>query len=195
MKGTRTTHIYLAKEKLFNELVMEWNEKINLVSRKKRDVYDLIEESKLFLPYLKYTEPPRILDLGTGGGFPGIVIAIHFPETDVTLADSIRKKINAVGDITARLGLKNTHAVCSRAEDLARRHEYRNYFDCVTARSVAPLYELAEWSRDLLKHGGKLLALKGGDIGVEVRRTRALKYVGGISIFEHGERKMAVVEV
>jgi 16S rRNA (guanine527-N7)-methyltransferase len=134
-----------------------------------------------------------LLDLGTGGGFPGIVIAIHFPETEITLADSIRKKINAVSDITARLGLKNTRAVCSRAEDLVKQNEYRNYFDCVTARSVAPLDELAKWSRDLLKPKGKLITLKGGDIDDEACKTMALRFVSEVSIFEHGDRKMVVV--
>lgn len=181
------------KEKLFNDLVMEWNDKINLVSRKKNNIYELIEESKIFFPYIKRTKCGRLLDLGTGGGFPGIVIAIHFPETETTLVDSIRKKINAVTDITARLGLKNTRAVCSRAEELAKQHEYRNYFDCITARSVAPLDELAKWSLDLLKPRGKLITLKGGDIDDEACKTMVLRFVTEVSIFEHGDRKMVVV--
>ena len=193
MKNTRISEIHTEKEKFFNDLVMEWNNKINLVSRKKSDVYDLIEESNLFFPYIERTKCGRLLDLGTGGGFPGIVIAIHFPDSEITLVDSIRKKINAVSDIIIRLGLKNTHAVCARAEDLAKQHEYRNYFDCVTARSVAPLDELARWSRDLLNPLGKLITLKGGDVDEEACRTMTLKYVSEISIFEHGDRKMVMV--
>ena len=183
----------LEKENLFNDLVMEWNNKINLVSRKKNDIYDLIEESKIFLPYIERSKCRRLLDLGTGGGFPGIVIALHFPETEITLVDSIRKKINAVSDITDRLGLKNTHAVCMRAEDLPKQHGYRNCFDCVTARSVAPLNELAKWSHDLLKPRGKLMTLKGGGIDEEACKTMTLKFVSEVSIFEHGERKMVIV--
>jgi 16S rRNA (guanine527-N7)-methyltransferase len=121
------------------------------------------------------------------------VIAIHYPETEITLVDSIRKKINAVSDIITRLGLKNTHTVCARAEDLAKQHEYRNYFDCITARSVAPLDELADWSRDLLKPHGKLITLKGGDIDKEACKTMALKFISEVSIFEHGDRKIVMV--
>lgn len=193
MKNIYNKDISCEKEKLFNDLVMEWNNKINLVSRKKSDVYDLIVESKIFFPYIERTKCGRLLDLGTGGGFPGIVIAIHFPDTEITLVDSIRKKINAVSDIIIRLGLKNTHAVCARAEDLAKQHDYRNYFDCVTARSVAPLDELAKWSRKLLQPRGKLISLKGGDIDEEACKTMALKFVSEVSIFEHGDRKMVMV--
>ena len=93
MTNENTNWQALVREKQFNELLMEWNQKINLISRKKIDAFDLIEDSKLFLEKINFTEGVKIFDLGTGGGLPGIVIAIHHPEAIVTLADSIQKKI------------------------------------------------------------------------------------------------------
>ncbi len=99
-------------EKKFNDLVMDWNSKINLVSRQKSNIYDLIDDSKLFLKHIVFQKGLKIMDLGTGGGLPGIVIKIHHPEIHITLVDSIQKKINAVGDITQKLGLENIEIIC-----------------------------------------------------------------------------------
>src|SRR5688572_24648276 len=122
----------LVKEKEFNDLLIEWNSRINLVSRKKTDVLDLIEDSKLFFSAMNFKPGIKILDIGTGGGFPGIVIAIHHPEAELTLVDSIQKKINVVSDIIKGLNLTNTKAICTRVEELS--DTYNNYFDYITAR-------------------------------------------------------------
>ena len=169
-------------EKRYNDLVMEWNGNINLVSRKKTNIYDLIEDSRLFLDYIDFRVGLEVMDLGAGGGIPGIVIKIHHPEIHLTLVDSIQKKINAVSDIACKLGLENTSAICSRAEELAKQDDYRNKFDYIVARSVATLDDLAKWSKDLIKPGGRLVTLKGEDINEELKRTKRLKYVNNIEV-------------
>ncbi len=183
-----------AQEKMFNDAVMEWNEKINLVSRRKSNVYDLIEDSREFMDYINFTPGLEVMDLGTGGGFPGIVIKIHHPEIHLTLVDSAAKKIRAVSDIILKLGLKNTDALYSRAEEMAKLPEYKQKFDYIVARSVATLDDLVKWSKGIIKPSGKLLTLKGQDITEELLRTKRLKYVKNTDVTIKNERKMVKVE-
>jgi len=183
------------KEKLFNSLVLEWNKKINLVSRKRTDVYELIEDSKTFFDYIDFTKNPRVLDLGTGGGFPGIVLKIHHPELRLTLLDSIGKKIKTVEDIVHRLELEDVEVICSRAEDLARLSDYKNSYDYIVARAVATFDLLTKWSKGLLKPGGKLLTIKGGpELETEIRSVNMQKFVKKLSIFEKNQEKILEVE-
>jgi len=181
------------QEKLFNDLVMEWNKKVNLVSRKRPDVFDLIEDSKLFFDSIDFSREPAILDLGTGGGFPGIVLKIHYPEANITLLDSIKKKVKAVRDIARRLGFEEMAIMCARAEELARQKDFRNSFDYVVAHWVSALDRLAKWSRDLLKPGGKLITLKGGALEQEIQRTQRLKFVKNCKIT--GKNAKEIIEI
>lgn len=183
------------KEKLFNNLVIEWNKKINLVSRKKTDVFDLINESKIFFDFIDFKKNPAILDLGTGGGFPGIVMKIYHPNIKLTLVDSIQKKIRAVSDILSRLCISDVEVICSRAEDLEKDSVLQHTFDYIVARSVAPLYDLTKWCKYLLKPSGKLITLKGGDLTEEVRRTNMQKFVKKIDIFEKLDKKIIIAEL
>jgi 16S rRNA (guanine527-N7)-methyltransferase len=185
----------LLKEKQFNDLLVEWNKKINLVSRKKPDVFDLIDDSKLFFEAIDFTSGVKILDLGTGGGFPGIVIALHHPEANLTLVDSIQKKINVVTDIVKQMNLQNVSVICARAEEISQLPEHKNKYDYVTARSVTVLQELAKWSKNLLKPCGKLIAVKGGDIKGELIKTKRLSFVKNVEILDKSERKVVVVEI
>jgi len=180
--------------KRFNDLVMEWNGKINLVSRKKTNIYDLIADSRQFLDYIDFRRGLRILDLGTGGGIPGIVIKIHHPEIELTLIDSIGKKIKAVNDIVNKLGLENVEVICSRAEELAKQDKYINRFDYIVARSVAVLDDLAKWSIVLINPGGKLITVKGADFEEELKRTKKLNYIENIKVNLREDRKIVVVE-
>jgi 16S rRNA (guanine527-N7)-methyltransferase len=186
---------YLPKEIEFNNLVMEWNKKINLVSRKKENVFDLIDDSRIFLDYIDFTKSPRIMDLGTGGGFPGIVVKIHHPEIKITLIDSIMKKISAVCDITSRLDLGGITSICIRAEDLGKNNVFKHIFNYVVARSVASLQDLAKWSHGLLKPGGKLITLKGGGMNNEIQKVMRSKFVKKIDCFDAGERKVVICEM
>jgi len=168
---------------------MEWNAKINLVSRKKDNVFDLIAESREFLKYIELGENIHLLDLGTGGGFPGVVIKIHRQNTHVTLVDSIEKKTKAVLDIVERLGLKNIHVIYSRAEELAKQKKHKNKFDYITARSVANLPMLVTWSKDLIKSGGKLLTIKGNDTDDEIKETKKKRFIKRVETFPLSEKR------
>lgn len=181
-------------ENQFNDLVIAWNRKINLVSRKKTDVYDLIEDSKVFLDYIDFRPGMKILDLGTGGGFPGILIAIHHPEVKLTAIDSIKKKVRAVEDIVSRLGLRNIDVVCSRAEELCKQDTYKKAFHYIVARSVAKLYDLTSWSRGLVKSGGKLITLKGGDVSDEVIHTKNQEFVKEVEFIDKNDITIIVVK-
>lgn len=192
----------VVKEQEFNDLLMEWNSRINLVSRKKPNVLDLIEDSKLFFDAIDFSDGMNILDLGTGGGFPGIVIAINHPGVNLVLVDSIQKKINVVNDVITRLSLQNAVAVCSRAEELVNAvpdprsgiSEYKKQFHIIVSRSVAVLQDLCTWSKDLIKPGGKLVAVKGGEIAGEIHKTRKLPYIKNVNTFVKGERKIVTAE-
>jgi len=184
----------IVKEQEFNDLIMEWNPKINLVSRQKINVLDLIEDSKLFFDAMDFMPGMNILDLGTGGGFPGIVIAINHPEANLVLVDSIQKKINVVSDIIKRMELTNATAICSRVEELAANPEHKDKYDYVVARSVTVLQDLAKWSKPLLKPGGKLISVKGGDIKGEIHSTRKLPYIKNVFVKTAGERLIVTAE-
>lgn len=182
----------LVKERQYNDLLLEWNKKINLVSRKKTDITDLIEDSHLYFEAIDFKPGTKILDIGTGGGIPGIVIAIHHPEAELVLVDSIQKKIHVVSDIIKRMDLTNATSICTRVEDL--HGSYTAYFDYVVARSVTVLQDLCKWAKPLLKQGGKLVTVKGGDIAGEIHKTKNQGNVENIWVKEEGERKIVVVE-
>lgn len=147
-----------------------WNEKVNLVSRK--DIEHLtvkhILHSLSLAKYIRFDEGARILDIGTGGGFPGIPLAIYYPNVKFTLVDSIEKKIKVVEDLVRELDLKNVTVKRVRAEDL------KEDFDYVVSRAVAPMSELVGWSFKNCKMGqvGSLpngwVVLKGGDLKEEL---------------------------
>lgn len=185
----------LIKLQQFNDLVMQWNQKINLVSRKKNNVYDLIEDSEIFLREIDTDKELKILDLGTGGGFPGIVLAINLPKAKIVLVDSIQKKVNAVQDIISKLELTNAIAVCSRAEELVSKYsklddlgKIEKSFDCIVCRSVAVLQDLCKWSEHLIKNSGELITITGGDIKGEIKSAKRLSIVKDIIIKPHNGR-------
>ncbi|MCS7077232.1 MAG: 16S rRNA (guanine(527)-N(7))-methyltransferase RsmG [Bacteroidia bacterium] len=152
--------------------ILYWNEKINLVSRK--DVSHLwvrhILHSVIIAKIISFLPGTHILDVGTGGGFPGIPLAILFPNCHFTLIDSVAKKINVVEDIIGTIGLQNVKTQVIRAEDM------KGEFDFIVSRAVTQLPEFYKWvcnkvkskSRHVLKNG--ILYLKGGKIQQEVEK-------------------------
>ncbi|NML37118.1 16S rRNA (guanine(527)-N(7))-methyltransferase RsmG [Chitinophaga sp. G-6-1-13] len=157
-------------------LYEEWNEKINVISRKDIDsLYERHVLHSLSIAAIADFQPgTQILDLGTGGGFPGIPLAIFFPEVQFHLVDSIGKKIKVVQGVAEALGLKNVTSAHSRVEEIKNRK-----FDIVVSRAVAPLADLWRWSKPLLKKStvpGKqfekgLICLKGGDLAQEISES------------------------
>ena len=147
-------------------LLREWNDKVNLVSRK--DIEHL-EERHLahclaITPHLKLMQGARLMDVGTGGGFPGLVMAICYPQARFTLVDSVGKKIAVVADIAERLGLGNVDVRHGRAEAVKKE------FDFITGRAVKNLPEFFSWIRGNLRRGQRnsipngVLYWKGGDL-------------------------------
>jgi 16S rRNA (guanine527-N7)-methyltransferase len=176
----------------FNDLVMKWNSKINLVSRRKENVYDLIKNSRIFLNYIPAVTG-KLIDIGTGGGFPGIIIKIHRPGLNIVLADSIQKKINAVEDIIKSMKLKRIEALCSRAELLSQIKKHFRAFDYITARSVASLDVLAGYALGLLKPKGRLITIKGKDVQSEIEKTQSIYKNIHIELFNLAEERKAVI--
>ncbi len=157
------------------ELYIEWNEKINVISRKDMDNFyeHHVLHSLSIATQFEFTKGMQVMDLGCGGGFPGIPLAIFFPHTHFHLVDSINKKLKVVVEIAAAIGLQNVTTQHSRAEDIKNKK-----FDVVVSRAVAPLKDLWHWSKPLLQknkniqYGANvpngLICLKGGDLAQEV---------------------------
>ena len=162
-------------------LFTDWNEKINVISRK--DIDSLYLKHVLHSLSIAATFPLspglEVVDIGTGGGFPGIPLAIFFPEVKFLLADSIAKKIKVVSEVSAALELKNIETFCGRVESIKSRK-----FDFAVSRAVAPLKELWSWSKPLLRKERKmddykngLICLKGGDLTQEIADSQLRPYI------------------
>ena len=150
------------------ELYTEWNEKINVISRKDMDNFyeHHVLHSLAITTQFELKKGMQVMDLGAGGGFPGVPLAIFFPEVQFHLVDSINKKLKVVNDVAAAIGLKNLTTQHTRAEDIKDRK-----FDVVVSRAVAPLKDLWFWSKPLLKKENQprgLICLKGGDLSQEI---------------------------
>lgn len=181
--------------------LLEWNAKINLISRRDQENiwYSHVLHSLSILFYVEFAPGSRVLDLGTGGGFPGIPLAIARPDIEFVLLDSIRKKTGAVQDIVGSLGLRGVSVWTGRAEDTYRNESASGMFDVVIARAVASLRDLVRWSRPYLKvvaapdAGGNdgtnsklaasgLIALKGGDLEREIAEAKIKESVGSVRV-------------
>ncbi len=155
-------------------LMREWNPKINLVSRKDIDNLEIrhLAHCLAITRVLKLMNGARVLDVGTGGGLPGLPMAICYPQAHFLLIDSVGKKIKVVEDIAERLGLENVDVRHGRVETLNRQ------FDFVTGRAVTALPEFVGWVRTLLRRGAKhslengILYWKGGDLEPELKALR-----------------------
>ncbi len=196
LNGVPLSDAQLTLMSAFVSGVLEWNTKINLISRRDEENiwFSHVLHSIALLFFAEFPRGARVLDLGTGGGFPGIPIAIARPDLEVVLLDSIRKKIIAVQDIVERTHPGTVSVWSGRAEDVYRKEGVNPAFDVVIARAVASLRDLVHWSRPYLKRSqvvspvaekGKrfdlsvpcLIALKGGDLEREISETKAKEAV------------------
>jgi len=159
-------------------LYQEWNEKINVISRKDMEEFYLhhVLHSLAIAKFIEFKPDSAILDLGTGGGFPGIPLAIMYPECQFHLVDSVGKKIKVVHDVIERLGLENVTAQHVRAEELKKKYDF------VVTRAVAPAKQLLLWSKKLIATKHKniipngIIALKGGDLKEELKELGKGEY-------------------
>ena len=170
---TEFTKEQTAQFAALKDLYTEWNQKINVISRKDMDNFYIhhVLHSLAIAAKFNFEKSMQVMDLGAGGGFPGIPLAIFFPETEFHLVDSINKKLSVVKEIASATGLKNVTTQHTRAEEIKNRQ-----FDVVVSRAVAPLKDLWFWSKPLIRknknvadnNANGLICLKGGDLTKEI---------------------------
>lgn len=171
------------------DLYADWNQKINVISRK--DFSSLYEKHVLhslaIAKFVRFTPGTEILDVGTGGGFPGIPLAIFFPESKFHLVDSIGKKIKVVKGVTQSLGLKNVTCEQIRAEQIKKKYDF------VVSRAVTRLPEFVPWVKNNISQKQKnaipngILYLKGGDIRAELKPFKNNSFVQELSQYFNEE--------
>ena len=164
----------------YMELLIEWNEKINLTA--------IIEPEEIILKHFidsltiyKYIEKDnKVVDVGTGAGFPGIPLKIANPELKITLVDSLNKRLIFLQDVINKLQLKNVEIIHARAEEFGQNKKFREKFDIATSRAVANLSTLSEYLIPLVKLNGKCICMKAGDADQEIEEAKkAINVLGG----------------
>ena len=173
---TDFTETQLQQLGALKDLYEDWNQKINVISRKDMDHFyeHHVLHSLAIATQFNFPDEYEIMDLGTGGGFPGIPLAIFFPNVHFHLVDSINKKLKVVEAVVSEIGLKNITVQHTRAEDIKDRK-----FDVVVSRAVSSIKDLWYWSKPLLKKKpinqpkkiNGLICLKGGDLSQEIAES------------------------
>lgn len=196
--GIKLTKEQEAKLERFYNLLIEWNEKINLTRiTEKEEVYlkhfyDSLTLSKV----VNLNNINTLCDVGTGAGFPGIVLKIVYPNLNITLIDSLRKRVNYLNEIIKKLELTNIKAIHSRGEDFSEK------FDLVTSRAVANIEKLVNYTMHLVKKNGIFVAMKGDiekELTKEVENKLSKKYkILGIEKFnlpiENSNRSLVIIK-
>ncbi|MDV5973076.1 UNVERIFIED_CONTAM: 16S rRNA (guanine(527)-N(7))-methyltransferase RsmG [Streptococcus canis] len=171
------------------KLLVEWNTKINLTAiTEENDVYlkHFYDSIAPILQGFLSNDPVRLLDIGAGAGFPSLPMKILFPNLEVTIIDSLNKRISFLTLLAQELGLENVHFFHGRAEDFGQNKAFRAQFDIVTARAVARMQVLSELTIPFLKIGGKLIALKAQAADQELEDAKtALSLLFGKVIVNH----------
>ena len=165
---------------LYMDEILAWNEKINLTAITDRDEFisKHFVDSLLAEPMLREAE--TIIDVGTGGGFPGVPLAIIFPEKKFVLMDSLKKRLKVIDEVCEKTGIANVTTVHGRAEELARSKEHREKYDICVSRAVANMSTLSEYCIPFVKKGGYFLAYKGPNSADEVNDAmNAIDILGG----------------
>jgi len=172
----------IEKFTLFYNILIEWNKKMNLTAI--TDFEEVVEkhfiDSISIHQFYPLNRSLSVLDMGTGAGFPGIPLKIIFPELQIVLVDSLKKRVSFLEEIIDRLQLKNIKAIHSRAEDLAGDAAYRENFDLTVSRAVANLSLLCEYCIPFVKRGGNFISYKSNQIEDELKEAeKAIRILGG----------------
>lgn len=166
----------------FYELLVEWNKVMNLTGITEYEEVNSkhFADSISIVKAMDMNSIDSVIDIGTGAGFPGIPLKIAFPHLKVTLLDSLNKRINFLNTVIDELGLENITTIHGRAEDFAKKNEYREQYDLCVSRAVANLATLSEYCIPYVKVDGFFVPYKSGDIDEELAQSKnAVKILGG----------------
>lgn len=180
--GTILDDVKIEKFQKYYELLVEWNEKINLtaITEKNEVATKHFLDSVLICESGKFTSGAKVIDVGTGAGFPGLPLKIFDESLNVTLMDSLGKRINFLNEVISELSLENVEAIHSRAEDLGKDKNHREQYDIAVSRAVANLSTLSELCLPFVKVGGYFISLKGPNVENEIADAKkAIKLLGG----------------
>lgn len=172
----------IEKFRCYMEGVLYWNEKVNLtaITNRKEFVIKHFIDSLICIDYPEFEDAHRIIDVGTGAGFPGIPLALAAPQKELVLMDSLNKRLKIIEELCQEAGIANVTTVHARAEELARNTNYRERYDLCVSRAVANMAVLAEYCLPFIKPGGYLFAYKGSEAEAEVRQASgAISLLGG----------------
>lgn len=186
ISGMKKFNIELTDEQInkFNiycNMLIEWNSKMNLTAIKEPTEIAVkhFVDSCSVLNYVKIKKNAKVIDIGTGAGFPGIPLKILREDLDITLLDSLNKRLVFLNEVAKELNLDLT-TVHARAEDLGRQEEHREQYDIAISRAVAPLNILSEYSIPFVRKGGKFISMKGPNVQAEVGESKkAIRILGG----------------
>ncbi len=179
--GVEITPEISEKLNLYGNLLVEWNEKINLTAITDPDgvLYKHFYDCILFFKNIKVPQNAKIIDVGTGAGFPGLVLKIIRPDLQVVLLDSLNKRITFLNDVIEKLDLNGITAIHSRAEDGGRNSNHREKYDIACARAVAAMPVLLEYCVPFVKVGGQFVSMKGPSVSEEIAQSgNAMKQLG-----------------
>lgn len=174
------TEFHMKQFEKYKQLLLDWNEKINLTAivEERGIITKHFIDSLTCMRYIK--ENDTIIDVGTGAGFPGVPLKIMNDSINLTLLDSLNKRIIYLNDVIEKLNFKNAVAIHGRAEELGRQDKYREKYDVVTARAVANLKVLSEYCLPFVKTEGIFICMKGPDAKEEIEDAKKqIKLLGG----------------
>lgn len=206
INGMKKFNIELTDEQInkFNiycNMLIEWNGKMNLTAIKEPTEIAIkhFVDSCSVLNYVKIKKNAKVIDIGTGAGFPGIPLKILREDLDITLLDSLNKRLVFLNEVVKELNLE-LNTIHSRAEDLGRQENHREQYDIAISRAVAPLNVLSEYSIPFVRKGGKFISMKGPNVQSEIDEAKkAIRILGGkcnnVVQFSIGDNSRSIVIV